>query len=219
MTTHREYLEVRAWKTDLPASGSGDYYKYDYDRATNQQDAEEIAERFRKESKIRRVVILNRETGRNVQVWVRSGRNAEWHKPLGEMGTTMKRLTYGTMPSLAEFEVAFAREIGDDCYKMNLRGIGNVAASGTSIAGIGCYDAEELYEGIQELLAIWDSNIDADVEQMTEAQYERWYDKNGDTVKAWEDADPNERYSFEELRDEAAGLASSILQTLGFEWV
>ena len=74
------YLEIRAWKTDLPASGSGDYYDYDYDRAELEQDAEYKAEQFRSERKYKRVVIVNRETGRNLHVWTRRSKRGPWTK-------------------------------------------------------------------------------------------------------------------------------------------
>jgi len=125
-----------------------------------------------------------------------------------------KSMTFGQMPSFAVFEKAYAEVPGR--YDMNLRGIDRVTAAPTRLDGEGLgVRPRTLYEGVKELIAIWDSNIDAPTAQ--------WAEKEADEyrriLEAWEDEDSNNRYSVEELRENAGSLASSIMETLGFEWI
>ena len=136
--------------------------------------------------------------------------------PTDLAGGSMRRksMTFGQMPSFAVFEKAYAE--GPGRYDMNLRGIDRVTAAPTRLDGEGLgVRPRTLYEGVKELIAIWDSNIDAPTAQ--------WAEKEADEyrriLEAWEDEDSNNRYSVEELRENAGSLASSIMETLGFEWI
>lgn len=131
----------------------------------------------------------------------------------------MRRLTFGKMPSFADFKVAFERELPRGEFKMLLRGIDKVTAAPTLFhtgdLGPGWFTARELYDGVKELVAIWDSNIDTATVHWTDAEARRYKI----ILMNWEREDPDNRYSVEELRENAGGLASSIMVTLGFEWV
>lgn len=92
----------------------------------------------------------------------------------GKHGGKLDGMTYGVLPTLAEFEAAFEREIGARKYKIRLGASDSRAADDTSI-GDGEYSVRELYKGVKELVA-------------------------KDT-------------------EDALSLASTILSTLGIEWV
>jgi len=144
-----------------------------------------------------------------------------------------KSMTFGQMPSFAEFEKAFDIETEEygHCYPMDLRGIDMVTtepiheavwrpAARAGVApktyrGQTCFGAKVIYGTVKALAAIWDSNIDAPTSQWSEKEG-REYQK---ILDAWESADPDNRYSVEELRENAGSLASSIMETLGFEWI
>lgn len=142
------------------------------------------------------------------------------------LGARRKSMTFGKMPSFAVFEKAFDEALAESpapvpCYPMELGRIDSVTVAAAEdrpsleMRGQPCYEAKELYALVKSLVAIWDSNIDAPTAQ--------WSEKEGDEyqeiIDAWERADPDNRYSIEELRENAGSLASSIMETLGFEWI
>lgn len=131
-----------------------------------------------------------------------------------------RSLTFGQMPPFEEFKTAYVATVGyDGEYEMTLRGIDYVTAAPTSLyvgrLGRAWHLARALYDGVKELVAIWDSNIDAPTSDWSEKEADEYQR----ILKAWEGADPYNRYSVEELRENAGSLASSIMETLGFEWI
>lgn len=141
----------------------------------------------------------------------------------GGLGARRKSLTFGQMPPFAEFEKAFDEETEEYgyCYPMDLRGIDSVTVEPISLParkehrGQPCFGAKTIYEAVKQLAAIWDSNIDAETVHWSEKEADEYQE----ILDAWERADPDNRYSVEELRDNAGSLASSIMETLGFEWI
>lgn len=131
----------------------------------------------------------------------------------------MKRMTYGQMPTFAEFKKAFKATVDGAEFKMTLQGIDKVTAAPTVLhtgdLGTGWFTPKELYAGVKELVEIWDSNIDAPTSQWSERDARDY----GVILMNWERADPNNRYSVEELRENAAYLAGAIMESLGFEWI
>jgi len=131
----------------------------------------------------------------------------------------MKSMTFGKMPAYSAFKKAFDAELPGGEYKMTLRGIDKVTASPTIFhtgnLGPGWFSAREVYDGVKELMEIFDSNIDAPTAHWSVAQARQ----NKVILVDWEREDPDNRYSIEELRENAGSLASSIMQTLGYEWI
>jgi hypothetical protein len=84
--------------------------------------------------------------------------------PRGSMPGHLRRnpsvsLTYGKMPSKDAFEKAFERRVADGVYTISLSRSDARAADGTSI-GDGVYDADELYDGVKELVDKWADHED-----------------------------------------------------------
>lgn len=132
--------------------------------------------------------------------------------------TRRKSMTFGQMPSFAVFEKAFDAELPSGKYRMTLRGIDMVTASPTIFhtdRAESRSSAREVYDGVKELAAIWDSNIDAPTAHWSAKEADEYQE----ILDAWESADPDNRYSVEELRENAGSLAGSIMETLGFEWI
>ena len=128
-----------------------------------------------------------------------------------------KSMTFGHMPSFAEFEKAFDERVGEHAYEMQLRGIDAVtmAAATPHHSGWVFFAPRALYDIVKKLASVWDSNIDAETAHWSEKEADEYQE----ILDAWERADTGNRYSVEELRENAGSLASSIMETLGFEWI
>lgn len=104
----------------------------------------------------------------------------------------MIRLTFGTLPTFDEFEPAFYRaaSIPQGLYTIILNDSDRRMLEAVGIDAGRRYDCESLYTLVDQLAAISDGHISHGVEPWTDEQME------------W-----------------AGGFASSILTTLGFEWI
>ncbi len=159
---------------------------------------------------------------------------------------TQTSMTYGTMPSRGEFDAAFDRECPNGKYNIRLGSSDSRAMDGFNL-GDGEWSATELYDACAEINASAGDTITVSNDDEFENVFHVFYGTDRPFVEIGPDVSEliewankfsgdivSESRAIECLNyasaygqtgtdwtrfDAAMGLVSSVMETLGFEWV
>lgn len=76
-------------------------------------------------------------------------------------GSKAKMMTFGNLPSKADFMKAWAQRMGDEDYSYHLKGNDALTAHGAGVKSSGKVDADEMYAILQKLVKADDDGDDA----------------------------------------------------------